>query len=302
MYRLDEWQTKGKIRMTDFQDIRVEIDAGVMTVTLNRPDKLNAMSKLMLEELIQAIDLADADDNVRAVVFTGAGRGFCAGADLSRGKDTFDGSKRPDSPDPLRDGGGRLALRFFEAKKPLIAACNGAAVGVGSTMQCAMDVRLASTEARYGFVFTRRGVVMEACSSWFLPRIAPLAKGMEWMMTGRVFGAAEALEGGLVSAVLSPEDLLPAARKLALEIAENTSAVSVALCRQLMLTGLGNTHPMLNHRLESACLQGYMGQREDAREGVVSFMEKRAPNFPMKVSGDMPDFYPWRETPPFREG
>lgn len=286
--------------MTDFQDILVEIDAGIMTVTLNRPDKLNALSRLMLEEIIQAIDLADADDAVRAVVFTGAGRGFCAGADLSRGADSFDANKREDREDPFRDGGGRLALRFFEAKKPLIAACNGAAVGVGATMQCAMDVRLASTNARYGFVFTRRGVVMEACSSWFLPRIAPLAKGMEWMMTGRVFGAQEAFEGGLVSEVLAPEDLLPAARKLALEIAENTSAVSVALCRQLMLTGLGNNHPMLNHRLESACLQGYMGQREDAREGVQSFMEKRPGKYPMKVSADMPPFYPWRETPPFK--
>lgn len=288
--------------MSDFKDIRVECAQGVMTVTLHRPDKLNAMSRAMLEEIIQAIDIADEDDAVRAVVFTGAGRAFCAGADLSRGGDTFDANKRTEDADPLRDGGGRIALRFFEAKKPLIAACNGAAVGVGSTMQCAMDVRLASTDARYGFVFSRRGVVMEACSSWFLPRIAPLARGMEWVMTGRVFGAAEALDGGLVSAVLPPDDLLPAARKLALEVAENTSAVSVALCRQLMLSGLGNAHPMLNHRLESACLQGYLGQKPDAREGVQSFLEKRAPDFPMRVSRDLPPFYPWRETPPFREG
>lgn len=287
--------------MTDFQDIQVEIEGGVMTVTLNRPDKLNAMSRLMLEEIIQAVDLADADDQVRAVVFTGAGRAFCAGADLSRGGETFDATKRTEDVDPLRDGGGRIALRFFEAKKPLIAACNGAAVGVGSTMQCAMDVRLASTNARYGFVFTRRGVVMEACSSWFLPRIAPLARGMEWVMTGRVFGAEEALEGGLISAIHPPEHLLGAAKQLALEVAENTSAVSVALCRRLMLSGLGADHPMSNHRLESACLQGYMGQHDDAREGVRSFLEKRPPVFPMRVSRDLPPFYPWRETPPFRE-
>ena len=287
--------------MSDFQDLTVDIADGVMTVTLDRPDKLNAMNRPMLESVIRAVDLADEDDSVRAVVFTGAGRAFCAGADLSRGGETFDARARKEDADPLRDGGGRIALRFFEAKKPLIAACNGAAVGVGSTMQCAMDVRLASTNARYGFVFSRRGVVMEACSSWFLPRIAPLARGMEWMMTGRVFDAAEALQGGLVSAVLPPEDLLPAARKLALEVAENTSALSVALCRQLMLTGLVSNHPMLNHRLESACLQGYLGQQPDAREGVASFLEKRKPAFPMKVSSDMPPFYPWRETPPFRE-
>lgn len=288
--------------MSAFQDIRVEVSGGVMTVTMHRPDHLNAMSRTMLDEIIQAIDLADEDDAVRAVVFTGEGRAFCAGADLARGGDTFDASKRTEDADPLRDGGGRMALRFFEAKKPLIAACNGAAVGVGVTMQCAMDVRLASTDARYGFVFTRRGVVMEACSSWFLPRIAPLAKGMEWVMTGRVFGAEEALEGGLVSAVHPPEHLLDAARKLALEVAENTSAVSVALCRQLMLSGLGHAHPMQNHRLESACLQGYLGQQPDVREGVQSFLEKRKPNFPMRVSKDLPDFYPWNETPPFRQG
>lgn len=288
--------------MTDFSAILVDISDGVMTVTLNRPDKLNAMNGEMLEEIIQAIDIADEDDAVRAVIFTGAGRAFCAGADLSRGEDTFDGARRTDRPDPLRDGGGRMTLRFFEAKKPLIAACNGPAVGVGSTMQCAMDVRLASTEARYGFVFTRRGVVMEACSSWFLPRVAPLGRGMEWVMSGRVFGATEAHEGGFVRDVYEPADLLPAARALALEIAENASAVSVALCRQLMLTGLTNAHPMLNHRLESACLQGYMGGQPDAHEGVKSFLEKRPPAFPMRVSQDMPPFYPWRETPPFKAG
>ncbi len=287
--------------MTAFETILLDSADGVLTITLNRPEKLNALNRAMLEDLIRAIDIADADDAVRAVVITGAGRAFCAGADLSRGKDTFDGAKNADEPDPMRDGGGRLALRFFEARKPLIAACNGAAVGIGSTMQCAMDVRLASTQARYGFVFARRGVVMEACSSWFLPRIAPLARGMEWMMTGRVFGADEALSGGLVSGVYAPEDLLPAARALALEISANTSAVSVALCRQLMLTGLTNAHPMLNHRLESACLRGYMGSRPDAREGVASFLEKRPPAFPMRVSADMPPFYPWRETPPYSD-
>ena len=200
----------------------------------------------------------------------------------------------------MRDGGGRMTLRFFEAKKPLISACNGPAVGVGSTMQCAMDVRIASTKARFGFVFARRGVVMEACSSWFLPRIAPLGRGLEWLMTGRVFDAQEALEGGFVSAVVEPEDLLPAARKLALEVADNTSAMSVALCRQAVLSGLTYNHPMLSHRLESRLLQGFMGGREDAREGVRAFMEKRAPAFPMQVSRDMADVWPWRETPTFR--
>jgi enoyl-CoA hydratase/carnithine racemase len=283
----------------DFETIKAELDAGVLTVTFNRPEKLNALNTQMLDELIAAVDWADGDDDIRAVIFTGEGRAFCAGADLARGKDTFNRAKGSENPEDFRDGGGRLTLRFLEAKKPLISACNGPAVGIGATMQCAMDIRLASENARIGFVFAKRGVVMEACSSWFLPRIAPFGRGMEWMMTGRIFDAAEALDGGFVRSVHKPDDLLPAAQKLAREIADNTSAMSVALCRQLMLTGLMNDHPMLSHRLESRCLQGYMGGKADAKEGVASFLEKRTPNFPMRVSEDMPPFYPLRPVPEY---
>jgi enoyl-CoA hydratase/carnithine racemase len=247
----------------------------------------------MIDELIAAFDRIDADDAVRAVIVTGAGRAYCAGADLSGGGKTFerDGSR---SAAEHRDGGGRVTLRLFDLKKPVIAAINGPAVGFGITMTLAMDVRLASSAARMGFVFSRRGVVPEACSTWFLPRIVGIAQAAEWVYTGRVFDADEALRGRLVSRVLAPEALLPAANALAREIADNTSAVSVALSRQMMWKLLGADHPMAAHRLES---QGmfWTGRSADAYEGVTSFVEKRPAKFTLKPSTDMPPFYPWWE-------
>ena len=280
-----------------FETLRYEVDAGVCTITLNRPEKLNAVTTTMIEELIDVYDRADADDDVRAVIVTGAGRAFCAGADLSAGGATFD---RPGEGDPAaaalkhRDGGGRVTLRVFDLKKPVIAAINGPAVGFGATMTLAMDVRLASTAARIGFVFSRRGVVPEACSTWFLPRVVGIAQAAEWVYTGRVFDAEEALRGGLVSRVLAPDALLPAAHALAREIADNTSAVSVALCRQLMWKLLGAEHPAEAHRLDSQGMY-WTGRSRDAYEGVTAFMEKRPARFPLRPSTDMPPFYPWWE-------
>ena len=279
-----------------YETILYDVADNILTITLNRPDRLNAFTSTMRRELVEALDRADGDDAVRAVIFTGAGRAFCAGADLSAGPDTFDPGEDPER---VRDGGGRLSLRMFDCRKPLIGAINGPAVGIGATMQLPMDVRLASTAARFGFVFARRGVVNEACSSWFLPRLVGTGQALEWVMTGRVFDAEEALRGRLVRSLHAPDELLPAARALAREIADNTSAVSVALCRQLLWKMWGADHPMEAHRLESKALQGYMASRADAHEGVQSFLEKRKPNFTMRPSKDMPDWYPWWETPPF---
>ena len=275
-----------------FETLRYEVDAGICTVTLNRPDKLNAVTATSIEELIAAFDDADRDDGVRAVIVTGAGRAFCAGADLSAGAKTFE--RESTSATDHRDGGGRVTLRLFDLKKPVIAAINGAAVGFGITMTLAMDIRLASSSARMGFVFARRGVVPEACSTWFLPRIVGIAQAAEWVYTGRVFDAEEALRARLVSQVVAPDALLPTARGLAREIADNTSAVSVALSRQLLWKLLGADHPMEAHRLDS---QGmfWTGRGADAYEGVTSFVEKRPPHFTQKASADMPPFYPWWE-------
>ena len=282
------------------EDLLCETSDGVMTITLNRPEKLNALSRPMRTGLLAAFDEADANDDVRAVIVTGAGRAFCAGADLSKGEDTFDYSKRGElREDGLnRDGGGLVTLRIFACKKPVIAAINGPAVGFGVTMTLPMDIRLASSEARLGLVFTRRGVVPEACSSWFLPRIVGISKALEWTMSGRVFAAEEAHAGGLVSEVLAPDALLPRAREIAGEIASNTSAVSVAMVRQMMWQMLGASHPMEAHRIDSRAMQ-QMGQMADAREGIQSFLEKRPPQFPMTVSADMPAVYPWRGEPEF---
>ena len=275
-----------------FETLRYEVEAGVCTVTLNRPDKLNAVTARSIEELITAFDDTDRDDGVRAVIVTGAGRAFCAGADLSSGSKTF--SRETTSASDHRDGGGRVTLRLFDLKKPVIAAINGPAVGFGITMTLAMDIRIASSSARMGFVFARRGVVPEACSTWFLPRIVGIAQAAEWVYTGRVFDAQEALRARLVSQVVAPELLLPTARALAREIADNTSAVSVALSRQLMWKLLGAEHPMEAHRLDS---QGmfWTGRSADAFEGVTSFVEKRPPRFTLTPSADMPPFYPWWE-------
>ena len=283
----------------NYADIKYEIADRALTITLNRPEKLNAYTARMQAELLDALERADADDDVRVVVFTGAGRAFCAGADLSSGSGTFDFSQRPESMAEHRDGGGRVALRIFESKKPVIAALNGAAVGVGATMTLPMDVRIASSAARFGFVFARRGVVPEACSSWFLPRIVGISRAAEWVYSGRVFGADEALAGGLVSRVVAPEELLPAAYALAREIADNTSAVSVALSRQMLWRMLGADHPMEAHRIDSKGIY-CMGASPDAAEGIASFKEKRAPRFTMRASQDMPPYYPWWPERPFR--
>jgi len=275
-----------------FETLRYDVADGVCTLTLHRPDRLNAVTATMIDELIAAFDRIDADDGVRAVIVTGAGRAFCAGADLGAGGSTF--ARDGGSADTHRDGGGRVTLRVFDLKKPVIAAINGPAVGFGATFTLAMDVRIASSAARMGFVFSRRGVVPEACSTWFLPRIVGIAQAAEWVYTGRVFDADEALRGRLVSQVVAPDALLPAAGALAREIAEHTSPVSVALARQMMWKLLGADHPMAAHRLDS---QGmfWTGRSADAREGVTSFIEKRPARFTSKPSGDMPPFYPWWE-------
>ena len=282
----------------NFEQILYEKDGPILTITLNRPDKLNAFTGQMMQEIIEAMDAADADDEVRAIIFTGAGRGFCAGADLSAGKDTFNNDAPGKQSGLQRDGGGLLTLRLFESKKPLISACNGPAVGVGATMQCAMDIRLASEKARYGFVFSRRAIVPEACSSWFLPRIVGIQTALEWTFSGRVFEASEALDRGFVRSVHAEDELLPAAKALAMEFSEMTSAVSVTLIRHMLWKMLGADHPMEAHKIDSR--GGYhRGRSADAFEGVESFLQKRAPSFPGKVSKDLPEFFPWWDEPSF---
>ena len=277
----------------DYSTILYDLEDSVLLITLNRPEILNAFNRDMMAEMIDALDKADADDNVRAIIVTGAGRGFCAGADLSAGGNTFNAEARDDREDGLqRDGGGRVTLRIFECKKPIIAAINGAAVGIGATMTLPMDIRLCSTKAKFGFVFARRGIVPEACSSYFLPRVVGISQALEWCYSGRVFLGDEALAGGLVRSVHQPDDLLAAAKVIAREIADNTSAVSVTLIRQMMWKMLGADHPMEAHKIDSRGIY-FAGKAADAKEGVESFLEKRTAKFPLKVSEDMPEFYPW---------
>jgi enoyl-CoA hydratase/carnithine racemase len=287
-----------------YETIKYEVAEQILTITLNRPAKLNAFNAAMQKELIEAFDAADKDDNIRAIIVTGAGRAFCAGADLSSGADTFDrdarrgpvkrlASGKVDYSDPnVRDGGGQVTLRIFKCLKPVIAAVNGPAVGIGVTMQLAMDIRIASENARFGFVFSQRGIVPEAASSWFLPRIVGISQALEWCYTGRVFPAQEALAGRLVSRVVPPDELLPAAREIAREIAEKTAPVSVALLRQMMWRMLGADDPMEAHKVDSRGIYT-RGRSDDVIVGVVSFLEKRPSNFKNKVSSDMPDYFPW---------
>jgi enoyl-CoA hydratase/carnithine racemase len=288
-----------------FEQIRTEVAERVLTITLNRPERLNAWTATMGRELIEAFDRADGDDEVGAIIVTGAGRGFCAGADLAAGGESFDWRKRADpgsvrpAPGSLpRDNGGQFTLRVFASSKPVIAAINGPAVGVGATMTLPMDVRLAAEEARIGFVFARRGIVPEACSSWFLPRVVGISRAVEWVATGRVFGAREALEAGLVRSLHPAGELLGAARALAKEIVENTAPVSVALARQMMWRMLGAGHPMLAHRADSRGML-YRGQSADAVEGVSSFLEKRPARFTDRVSDGLPDVMPGWSEPEF---
>jgi enoyl-CoA hydratase/carnithine racemase len=287
--------------MGDFTQIKYEIDGPVATITLSRPEKMNAYTRHMMGEICAAMDMADGNDAVRAVIFTGAGeRAFCAGADLTPegGGGPFSSDESVDdlSDESVRDGGGRLTLRLFQSSKPLISACNGVAVGIGATMQLAMDFRLAADTARYGFVFARRGIVLEAASSWFLPKIVGISQALEWCMTGRVFDAEEALRGGLVRSIHPAAELLDAARGLALEIADNTSAVSVAMTRAMLWRLSAAEHPMMAHRVDSRSIFR-LSKGADAQEGIESFLEKRPPEFPGKVSRDMPDFYPWWDEP-----
>jgi enoyl-CoA hydratase/carnithine racemase len=279
----------------DFEQIQYAVDDHVLTITLNRPDRLNAFTAQMGREVIAAFDAADADDDVRAIIVTGAGRGFCAGADLAGGGGTFDWREREAEGAVPRDGGGQISLRIFNCTKPVIAAINGPAVGVGATMTLPMDVRLLSDQARMGFVFARRGIVPEACSSWFLPRVVGISQAMEWVATGRVFDAQEALAGGLARSVHPPDELLPAAHALAREIADNAAPVSVALARQLLWRMLGAAHPMDAHRADSRAMFS-RGQSADAVEGVTSFLEKRPASFPDRVGDGLPEIFPdWAE-------
>src|SRR5947209_3408540 len=278
-----------------YEQIATDLTDHVFTITLNRPDRLNAWTQTMCTELIDAFDRADADDEVRAIIMTGAGRAYCAGADLSAGGETFDARSRESVAGHDRDNGGVFTLRIFECTKPVIGAINGAAVGVGATMTLPMDVRLASENARFGFVFTRRGIVPEACSSWFLPRVVGISRAMEWVATGRVFSAQEALDGGLVRSVHPAGELLDAARALAEEIAENAAPVSVALARKMMWTMLGAQHPVEAHRTDSKAMF-HRGQSADVVEGVTSFLEKRPAKFSDRVSAGLPEIQPgWRE-------
>ena len=296
------------VEMKAFEQIKLEKDGPIATLTLHRPDKMNAFTGKMMHELITAFDLTDADDDIRAVIVTGHGeRAFCAGADLSEGAKTFDYEARAASgeggrvskEDMQRDGGGRVTLRIFDSLKPVIGAINGAAVGIGATMQLPMDIRIAADTARFGFVFNRRGITPEAASSWFLPRLVGISQALEWVYSGRVFPAQEALEGGLIRSVHPQAELMDAARAIAMEIAENTAAVSTTLSRHLMWRMLGASHPMEAHIVDSASIYS-RGQSPDAKEGVMSFLEKRQPTYPVKVSDGLPEFWPWWEEPEFK--
>ena len=283
----------------DLTQTYYEIENSIGTITLNRPDEMNALTHIMRKELIGLFEDADRDDSIRAVVVTGAGRAFCAGADLGSGGSTFDLSQlegRKVSLSEHRDGAGQIALSIFSCRKPVIAAINGHAVGAGITMTLPMDIRIVAEDAKIGFVFARRGVVPEACSSWFLPRIVGISKAAELVYTGRVFRAAEEAASGLFSYVVPREQVLSTAMKIAEEISENAAPVSVALSKALLWHGLTEDDPHSVHLIDSRCFY-WAGRQKDAYEGIQSFLEKRPPQFTMRVSADMPDFYPWWKEP-----
>lgn len=276
-----------------------EVQNGIATVTLNRPEKMNAFTSTMRNELIDIFQTADRADDVRVVVVTGSGKAFCAGADLSSGPSAFDRIARDGHDVRIadhRDGGGQVSLAVFRCRKPVIAAINGHAVGIGITMTLPMDIRVVAEDAKIGFPFTRRGVVPEACSSWFLPRIVGLAKATEWVYTGRIFRASEEAASGLFNHVVPKDQVLNKAMAIAREIAENTSAVSVALSKALLWHGHSEPDPQSVHLIDSRCFF-WMGRQKDAYEGIESFLQKRQPQFSMKISSDMPDFYPWWKEP-----
>jgi enoyl-CoA hydratase/carnithine racemase len=279
-----------------YEQIRYDVADGIATITLHRPERLNAYTDAMMREVVDALDRTDGDDDVRVVVFTGSGRAFCAGADLGEGEKTFEMGGDEFSMDRHADGGGILTQRLYRSTKPLIAAINGPAVGVGITSTLPMDFRLASSSARFGFVFTRRGVVPEACSSWFLPRVVGISQALAWVLSGRVFDAEEALRGGLVSSIHEPTELLPAAYQLARELADGTSAVSVALARTMLWRMLGESDPAAAHQIDSRGIYE-MGRLPDAREGVMSFLEKRPARFTMSPARDLPEYFVrWRDS------
>jgi len=292
----------------DFSTIGFDVSDQICTITLDRPDRLNAFDLTMLRDLLAAFDLVDRSDEIRVVIVTGAGRAFCAGADLAGGADSFDYERRGDLAGDLgrsvkpgevaRDGGGMLTLRIFRCTKPVIAAVNGAAVGIGATMTLPMDIRLAADTARIGFVFNARGLVPEAASSWFLPRLVGMSQALEWVYTARLMDAEEALRGGLVRSLHPPEDLLGAARALAAEIIVNSAPVSAALSRMMMWRMLGAGHPMDAHRVDSRAVQ-WTGASADAREGITAFFEKRPAVWSGSVTEGLPPFVPWWDEPEF---
>ncbi|MFL2733788.1 MAG: crotonase/enoyl-CoA hydratase family protein [Gammaproteobacteria bacterium] len=285
--------------MNKFNSLETSVKNKILTICFNRPEKMNTFSGELLKEIFDALDIAETDDAIRAVIFTGSGKAFCAGADLSSGEDTFDMTDKKNSSEVKRDTGGILTLRLFNFKKPLIAAINGAAVGVGVTMTLPMDVRICSDKAKFGFVFAKRGIVPEACSSWFLPKIVGISNALQWCLSGRIFQPKEALEKGLVSEVTNEDELLKRAEEIAADFVNATSSISVTLIRQMLWKMLGADHPMEAHKIDSRGVY-YLGKSGEASEGVLSFLEKREPNFPGKVSKDLPEFYPWWDEKDFK--
>jgi len=285
----------------EYTQIAYEVADQVATITLDRPDRMNAFTPTMMRELIDAFDQVDADDDVRAVIVTGRGRAFCAGADLGGGAKTFDadansGQRLDGAP---RDGGGRVTLRIYECTKPVIAAMNGSAVGIGVTMTLPMDIRILADDAKVGFVFASRGIIPEAASSWFLPRVVGISQALEWCLTARLFRSPEALAGGLVRSIHPSDEVLGVAQALAQEIVTNAAPISASLTRQLLWRMLGADHPMEAHKLDSLGIFD-TGRGADAREGVTAFLEKRPASWTMLPTQDLPDWYPWWPDRPYR--
>ena len=273
-----------------YKEIKTSKEGNIFIISLNRPEKLNAFTRVMQDEMIKAFDYTDENDDIKAVIITGSGKAFCAGADLVEGANTFNYGEQGNklSNEDHRDGGGMVALRIYESKKPVIGAINGDAVGVGATMTLPMDIRIASDKARFGFVFSRRGAVPEACSSWFLPRIVGISKALDWCFSGKVFSAQEALKHSLISEVIEENNLIKRALEIGNTYISKTSSVSVSLSRQMLWRMLGANHPQEAHLVDSLAMEK-MGKSSDIKEGILSFLEKREPKFPMKVSKDLPD-------------